>query len=60
MEPFLTVDSLTWIWNLGSPPPRDHIFGVFEDVLRIFGANREIVTEKQRKLHDEEIHNVYS
>jgi hypothetical protein len=41
-------------------PLRDYIFGVFENVLKIFSANRETVTEERRKLHNEEIHNLYS
>jgi hypothetical protein len=39
---------------------RDDIFGVFENVPRIFGANTETVTEERRKLHNEEMHNLYS
>jgi hypothetical protein len=38
-----------------------HRLGVFENrVLRIFGLRRDEVTEEWRKLHNEELHDLYS
>jgi hypothetical protein len=39
----------------------EHKLGVFENrVLRIFGPKRDEVTGKWRKLHNEELHDLYS
>jgi hypothetical protein len=39
----------------------EHRLGVFENrVLRIFGPNRDEVTGEWRKLHNEELHDLYS
>jgi hypothetical protein len=39
----------------------EHKLGVFENrVMRIFGPNRFGVTGMWRKLHNEELHNLYS
>jgi hypothetical protein len=39
---------------------KDHRLRVFEDtVLRTFGQKRDAVTRGWRKLHNEELHNLY-
>jgi hypothetical protein len=40
----------------------DHKLGVFENrvLRRIFGPKRNEVTEERRKLHNEELHDLYS
>jgi hypothetical protein len=40
----------------------EHVMRVFENkvIRRIFGAKRDEVTRGKRKLHNEELHNLYS
>jgi hypothetical protein len=43
-------------------PREEHRLGVFENKVmrRIFGPKRDEVTREWRKLHSEELHNLYS
>jgi hypothetical protein len=45
----------------GVPLKKEHRLNVYENrVLRIFGPKRDEVTGDWRKLHNEELHNLYS
>jgi hypothetical protein len=56
--PFVLYGCETWFIK----PREDHRLRMFESrvLKRIFGPNRDEVTGEWRKLHNEELHNLYS
>jgi hypothetical protein len=58
MNQFQTMIHCSEYWAVGE----DHKLRVFENMVlrRIFGSKRDEVTGGWRKLHNEELHNLYS
>jgi hypothetical protein len=62
MQNYYFACGSVWVRNLSVTLREEHRLRVFENrvLRRIFGLKRDEVTENWRKLHNEELHNLYS